>query len=88
MQDTTLPNQNRGLTILKLLWQRFLIQSWQYKIITVVVIALTLVWMIIFYSSYLIFKIISLVITKPLLYSVEWYLLKTQKPLAKEEHNG
>lgn len=71
-------NQNRGLTILKMLWKRFLLQSFVFKIITLAVILLTFFWMAIFYSSFLIWKIFSIIATKPLLIIIEWYLRKTE----------
>ncbi|MBS0290013.1 MAG: hypothetical protein JSS07_08290 [Proteobacteria bacterium] len=69
-----------GLQILKRLWKRFWEQSIVFKLITIVVILLTLLWMVIFYSSFLIWKIFSYIALKPMLYFIEWYLDKTEKP--------
>ncbi|MGE3320615.1 MAG: hypothetical protein AB7I18_15120 [Candidatus Berkiella sp.] len=68
---------SKGLEISKLLWLRFLKQSWQYKLITLSLLIMVLAWMVIFYSSFLLWKLFTLVMTKPLLHLIEWYLRKT-----------
>jgi len=68
---------SKGLQIAKLLWQRFLKQPWQYKVFTLILLMVVLAWMIIFYSSFLIWQLFTFVMTKPLLHLIEWYLRKT-----------
>uniref|UniRef100_A0A0Q9YU27 Uncharacterized protein n=1 Tax=Candidatus Berkiella aquae TaxID=295108 RepID=A0A0Q9YU27_9GAMM len=70
-------NSNRGVEILKLLWARFIKQPWQYKLITLALLIVVFVWMVIFYSSFLLWHLFSFILTKPLLHLVEWYLKKT-----------
>jgi len=71
------PSVNRGLGIIKLLWARFLKQPWQYKLITFVLLIIASAWMVVFYSSFLIWQLFTFVMTKPLLWVIEWYLKKT-----------
>lgn len=74
--NTTTP-ASKGIEIAKLLWQRFLMQPWQYKLITLTLLIVVSAWMIIFYSSFLLWKLFTLIMTKPLLHFIEWYLRKT-----------
>lgn len=74
--STTNPS-SRGLVILKLLWERFLKQHWRYKLITLLLLIIASAWMIVFYSSFLLWKLFTFILTKPLLQLIEWYLKKT-----------
>lgn len=69
--------KNQGLEIIKLLWARFLKQHWQYKLITLSLLMIVSIWMVVFYSSFLIWQLFTFVMTKPLLWIIEWYLRKT-----------
>ncbi len=75
--DKAVTQTSRGLEIIKLLWARFLKQHWRYKLITLVILMIASVWMVVFYSSFLIWQLFVLVVTKPLLWFIEWYLRKT-----------
>lgn len=82
MIDNSAGNSNnnpssRGMTILKLLWDRFLKQHWRYKLITLLLLFLASAWMVVFYSTFLLWKLFTLILTKPLLQLIEWYLKKT-----------
>lgn len=68
---------HHGLEIIKLLWERFLKQRWQYKVLTLSLLLIVIMWMVIFYSSFLIWQLFSMLLTKPLLRFIEWYLRKT-----------
>ncbi len=68
---------HRGVEIIKLLWERFLKQPWQYKVVTLSLLLIATMWMVIFYSSFLIWQLVSMLLTKPLLRFIEWYLKKT-----------
>jgi hypothetical protein len=75
--DKAITQTNRGLEIIKLLWARFLKQHWQYKLITLFILIIASIWMVVFYSSFLIWQLFVFVISKPLLWFVEWYLKNT-----------
>lgn len=68
---------SRGVETIKLLWERFLKQHWQYKLLTLSLLLIAVMWMVIFYSSFLIWQLFSILLTKPLLKFIEWYLKKT-----------
>ena len=69
-----IPTQSQPLVILKLLWKKFLKQSPGQRIITLAVILLTLFWMVVFYSSFIIWQVFVFVMTKIVLHSIQWYL--------------
>jgi hypothetical protein len=75
--EKAVTEKKRGLEIIKLLWARFLKQRWEYKLITLVLLFIVCVWMVVFYSSFLIWQLFTFVMTKPLLWFIEWYLKKT-----------
>ncbi len=68
---------SRGMVVLKLLWERFLKQHWRYKLITLLLLCIASAWMVIFYSTFLLWKLFTFLLTKPLLQLIEWYLKKT-----------
>lgn len=67
-------NPNKSLPLLVLLWKKFLTQPLQYKIITLVVIMITVVTMVVFYTSFVIWQLFCLVLSKTVLAAVAWYL--------------
>lgn len=79
------PNSpNKTLPLLKLLWHKFRVQPVQYKIITLGVIAITLAWMLVFYTSFVIWQLFCFAMTKTVLKAVEWYL---RADLDKQQQN-
>ncbi|MBS0286381.1 MAG: hypothetical protein JSR17_03745 [Proteobacteria bacterium] len=66
--------ESRAWTVLKLLWKKFWRQSFFGRLITVFLMLFTIVWMLIFYSSFIIWQIFCFVMTKVLLFLLEWYL--------------
>jgi transcriptional regulator of nitric oxide reductase len=68
--------ESRALFILKGLWKKFWQQKPLHRAVTFMVMLLTILWMFIFYSSFIIWQVFSFVMTKVLLFSLEWYLKK------------
>jgi hypothetical protein len=67
-------NPNKTLPLLKMLWHKFHVQPVQYKLITLGVIAITMAWMLVFYTSFVIWQLFCFAMTKTVLKAVEWYL--------------
>lgn len=63
--------------VVKLLWRRFLQQSILTKWITLVVLLLTLVISLVFFSTYIIWRIFSFVFFKGFVNTLDWYLRLT-----------
>ncbi|MBN9286422.1 MAG: hypothetical protein BGO43_06945 [Gammaproteobacteria bacterium 39-13] len=76
--ETALAHDARAVVVLKLLWKKFLKQRFSHQIITFVFIMIMLIWIIVFYSSFLIWKIFSFFMTKVVLRIVEWYLKREE----------
>ncbi len=70
--------EHRAFTILKLLWKKFWKQTLMNRIITVLVMLLTIMWMFVFYSSFILWQIFTFVMTKVLLFLIEWYLKREE----------
>jgi hypothetical protein len=72
------PSQSQPLVILKLLWKKFLKQTPWQRVITLGVILLTIFWMLVFYSSFVIWQVFSFVMTKIVLHGIQWYLQREE----------
>lgn len=69
---------SRAVVVLKLLWKKFLKQKFLHQVITLLFIIITIVWIVVFYSSFLIWKIFSFLMTNVVLRIVEWYLKREE----------
>ncbi len=66
--------ENRALIILKGLWKKFWQQKPLNRLITVMVMLITILWMVIFYSSFILWQLFMFVMTKIILFGLEWYV--------------
>ena len=78
----------RAFKILKLLWKKFWRQKLLHRLITVFVMLLTLLWILIFYSSWIIWKIFGFVMIKVFLLFIEWYSKEEEKEKPFSKENG
>jgi hypothetical protein len=69
-----------AITLLKMLWEKFKSQPIYYQAPTLLVILFTMVWILVFYSSFVIWKIFSLTMAKVFFVFVEWYVKKNTPP--------
>lgn len=67
---------SRLVHVLKLLWKKFQTQTLGNKLITLFVIFITIAGIVVFYSSYIIWKIVCMLTSNVLLRALEWYLVK------------
>ncbi|MGD9591982.1 MAG: hypothetical protein AB7V32_05635 [Candidatus Berkiella sp.] len=72
--DQAKQQESRALIILKGLWKKFWQQKPLHRLITFLVMLLTILWMVIFYSSFIIWQIFCFVMTKIVLWGLEWYV--------------
>lgn len=63
--------------IVRLLWKRFLHQSILTKWITLLVLLFTIIVSIVFFSTYIIWRIFSFVVFKGFVNTLDWYLRVT-----------
>lgn len=71
--------KNRMQRILKLLWQKFKHQSIFTKWITLLLILFTVLVIVVFFSTFLIWKLFYFLFARIFLNSLEWYLIRDQK---------
>lgn len=69
-------NPNKSLPLLILLWKKFLTQPIRTKIITLAVIVITVITLVVFYTSFIMWQIFCFVLGNTVLRGVEWYLRK------------
>lgn len=70
--------KNRMLRILKLLWQKFKGQSIYTKWITLLLILFTVLVIIVFFSTFIIWKILYFVFAEIFFKTLEWYLMRNK----------
>lgn len=68
---------HRAMILLNQLWGKFKIQSLRYQVVTLLVMVMTVFWLVIFYSSFIIWQLFTFVMTKVLLRVLEWYLARS-----------
>lgn len=66
------------IRVLKRLWKRFLVQSILIKWITLILIILTLAVGILFFSTFILWKLFSFVIFQVIINGLDWYLGVTE----------
>ncbi len=77
--STTEQQCSKAVNILKLLWKRFNRQTLANKFITLLVMMVTSLVLILFYSSFVMWQIFSFIIAKGILGALEWYLIKVER---------
>lgn len=70
--------KNRMLRILKLLWQKFKGQSIYTKWITLLLILFTVLVIVVFFSTFIIWKILYFVFAEIFFKTLEWYLMRNK----------
>ncbi len=73
-QNNEKVTEHRALVTLKLLWKKFNKQTPKNRVITLLVILITIAWIGLFYLSYVLWQVFSFVMTKIILWAIEWYL--------------
>jgi len=74
--------------VLKRLWKRFLVQSILVKWITLILIVLTCAVGILFFSTFLLWKLFSFVIFQIIINGLDWYLEATDNKVAMPENKN
>lgn len=72
-------DSERAQYILQALWQRFSQQPVVSRLLTLLVILCTLLWITVFYFSFVAWRIFSFIMNRILLRALEWYLHHTEK---------
>ncbi len=72
--STTASESKRALTLLQLLWKKFRRQPFLHKIVTLLVIIITFLFLIVFFSSFLIWQAFMFISSKTIFAAIEWYL--------------
>lgn len=67
-------SDNRYLRLLSKLWQHFKVQTAGFKMITLLILVFTVIFMLIFYSGIIIWKLFSMIMLKGVLHCLELYL--------------
>lgn len=76
--ESQLP-KNKMLRVLKLLWEKFLEQPIYTKWITLLIMGLTLIIILVFFSTFVIWKICTILFVNVFLTIIDWYLMLGKK---------
>lgn len=71
---------HHAILLLKILWAKFKSQPIYFQVPTLIVLLVTILWILIFYTSFVIWQIFMFIMSRVFLGFVEWYIRQNSEP--------
>lgn len=71
---------HHAIVLLSILWTKFKSQPIYFQAPTLIVLLITLLWILVFYTSFVIWQIFTFIMSRVFLGFVEWYIRQNSKP--------